>query len=391
MKKSACLFCLLGLLIYCGPKQADVERIMEDGVEVVLNHLEPYQIKEEAVLSLEQEYILDLEREDLAELGISDISGFDVDSDGFIYFWSWDTSDKFIYKFDENGNFKDSLGRKGQGPGELELPGNLRINDFNELVVADSARSKIVYFNTEGELLREVQCAKQIFVATQLSNENILVMNPIFSGESGYGRHPIVLSTVELKEIKELHRGQKFSNWARASEINGINTVPNMYPWSISNGYIFVGNVENGYELLVYDFEGQLLKKIKKEYVRVEVPQELKDMILTAFDQSSSKKYKEKVFFPEYMPPFQYFFSDDESRLYVMTCEKGLGKNEYIYDIFNSDGYFTGRISLDNFGNAISSERPYPLLAVAKSNRLYHLREKESGFIELVINKMIWQ
>lgn len=341
MRKIWCLALCLALFITCGQKQNEVDRVIEDGVEIVVNHLKPYRIKGESTsLSLEQEYVLDLEREDLAELGMSAINGFDVDSEGFIYFWSWNTSEKFIYKFDKNGNFKDSIGRKGQGPGEFEQPMNFRINESDELVVADAGRFKIVYLNTAGELLREVQFTQRIFVATQLSNENILMMNSIFSGESGYGRLPIVLTTIELDKIKELHQGQKISNWARAPEINGLNTVPNHYAWSISDRYIFVGNAENSYELFVYDFEGRLLKKIIKEYRQIKMPQELKNIILSAFDTPGSQKYKEKVFFPEFMPPFQYFFTDDESRLYVMTCEKGQRMNEYIYDIFNSEGYF---------------------------------------------------
>jgi hypothetical protein len=56
LKKSAYLIYLLCFLVYCGPKQADVERIIEDGVEVVFNHLEPYKIKgQPSYFTLEEE------------------------------------------------------------------------------------------------------------------------------------------------------------------------------------------------------------------------------------------------------------------------------------------------------------------------------------------------
>lgn len=60
---------------------------MEDGVEVIVNHLESYNIEGEPnALHLEEEFVIGLERDDLAEIGITDIGGFDVDSEGNIFF-----------------------------------------------------------------------------------------------------------------------------------------------------------------------------------------------------------------------------------------------------------------------------------------------------------------
>ena len=93
---------------------------MEDGVEVIVNHLEPYKIKKEpTTLNLEEEFIVDFERDDLAELSLTAPWGFAVDSDGNLYFVTSKTRDNCIFKFDRNVNFITSFGRRGQGPGEL--------------------------------------------------------------------------------------------------------------------------------------------------------------------------------------------------------------------------------------------------------------------------------
>ncbi len=47
MKKIVLFVSILSFLIHCGPKQDVVEKIIEDGIEVVINHLEPYKIKGE--------------------------------------------------------------------------------------------------------------------------------------------------------------------------------------------------------------------------------------------------------------------------------------------------------------------------------------------------------
>ena len=102
------------------------------------------------------------------------------------------------------------------------------------------------------------------------------------------------------------------------------------------------------------------------------------------------KSRKKRVYFPDYMPPFQYYFLDNEGRLYVKTYEKGNNKDEYVHDIFNSDGIFITKRSIGGYGRIL-----YPFgdlrRTKAKNNRLYCLREKESGYRELVVYKMIWE
>ena len=62
---------------------------------------------------------------------------------------------------------------------------------------------------------------------------------------------------------------------------------------------------------------------------------------------------KKTIYFPEHYPPFQRcFFTDDKGQLGPMAV---------------------------------------PLPALSKNGLLYHMREKESGFKELVVFKMIWQ
>lgn len=93
-----------------------------------------------------------------------------------------------------------------------------------------------------------------------------------------------------------------------------------------------------------------------------------------------------KVWFPKYWAPYDSFFPDDEGRLFVKTYEEGDNPGEYIYDIFNPDGIFIGRKSLN-----IYSWRGIEVYAKAKRNRFYCLEEKESGYRELAVYKMKWE
>jgi len=79
--------------------------------------------------------------------------------------------------------------------------------------------------------------------------------------------------------------------------------------------------------------------------------------------------------------------------MYVMTHERGEKPNSFIYDIFNPEGCFIANIELDNYGFSpyAINELPLPLSVVSRNNRIYCLREKESGFKELIVFKMNWE
>ncbi len=69
-----------------------------------------------------------------------------------------------------------------------------------------------------------------------------------------------------------------------------------------------------------------------------------------------------------------------------MTYEKNKNPREFVYDIFNPDGIFTGKMSLNNYGGRYGS-----LPVKVKNNLLYCLNEKESGYKELVVYEMKWE
>jgi hypothetical protein len=282
------------------------------------------------------------------------------------------------------------------------VPNHFWIDGSDTINVSNVTRKKLILYNTDGELIKEIPFVSRTLIAVQLVNENILVLKRNRQLKTGYSQLPIVLCNSDSEEIKTLYQGQKIAHLVRAKKVNGLRAYYNIYTWNrlqghtiwgISQAHICVANGENDYEFLIYDFEGNLVRKIRKEYNPVEVPKQLKEQVMKILDQPglNARNIKEKIYFPDNMPAFQYFFMDDESRLYVMTCEKGQGPKHYVYDIFNPDGAYIGRTAIGNIGMSEYSLQPFPLQVRAKNKRLYHFRLKESGYQELVVYKMIWQ
>jgi hypothetical protein len=394
MKKIICTIFVLSVFIFCGPKQQQVEKYIEDGVEVVLNHLEPYRITGEPTsLTIEEEFTIDTEQDDIAELGLTDIWGFSVDSNDDIYFYSSPLAQgNLVRKFDRDGQFVHSFAPKGQGPGEIQNPAYLRIDSNDELAIIDTRGHKLSIFDTGGNCLNEFPVDRDLArpgtAMIPLDNGNYLIRRVILA-DPKYSDIVVSLFDSEFVEIKELHRHR-----VESPEFSGKFQLPIPIPlFEASDEHIFVGNGQLGYEIFVFDLDGNFIRKIRKEYEQVEISEEYKNEVKGFLKDSEFLFLKDIVFFPKYWPPFQFLFTDDEGRLFVMTHEKGENAVEHVFDVFNHEGVLVSRKSLDVFlsGSLFEPGNPIDSWAVMKHGRFYCLSEKKSGFKELVVYRTKWE
>jgi hypothetical protein len=370
------LFIAFILLIFfnCGPKQDTVEKIMEDGVEVIINHLEPYKIGEmPQIVKTEQRVLIDFESQEITKLGIADIRGFDIDSEDNIYISVY-TGEYCIYKFNSKGVFITSFARKGQGPREMQIAKSLCINNNDKISAFDTSKQNFLIFDSNGNFLEEIHLPHRITRMFPLANGNFLVSKIISRRRSPFYYFVVLaLYDSEMNEIKQIEE-LKIPNGPGASY------------WMAFRDNIYVGSEERGYEIWIYDLEGKLIRKIKKEYNPVEIPEEIRELWKKAFDKLRQQtQFQEDFKVPLHWPPFFAFFIDDEERLFVRTFEEGRMKGEYLHDIFNPDGIFIGRTSLN-----LSINREYKY-AKSQNNRIFGLTEKENGYEQLVYYKMNWE
>lgn len=393
--KTACLLLATILLCFCAPSPYAIDKIIEDGVEVVLNHIDPYDIKgEPSNLSIKERFVIDLEDEHLASLGLTDVYGFDVNSEGDIYFFRPPLSQTgdLVFRFNCHGEFVSSFLPRGDGPGEIQFPSYQKINHQDELPVTDTARSKIRFYDEEGHQIRELPVG--VFIGTMgnmlcpLKNGHYLIRRSK-PNESNFGMQvALSLFDPEFKEIMELDsfelkqpiRSDRFRLPMRISA------------WCLAGDNICVGSEERGYEIRIYDLNGQILKKIRKEYRAVKVSSQFKREIHQKLEHSPPE-LKKRIYFPDVFPPFQFIFSDDEGHLFVMTYEKSQAPKSFVFDIFNVDGIFIGRFDLEAVLNDpfFLPQSPFDSWITMKKGRLYALREKDSGYKQLVIYNTNWQ
>jgi hypothetical protein len=381
MKKHITLILILLVFSYCAPKQKKVERIIEDGVEVIVNHSEPYQIRgEPSTFTLEKEFVIDTEREDLAELGIGTINSWDVNPDSDIYL----ASRGQIFKFDKKGNFAKTIGQKGQGPGDFQSIRELRITSSGELSFYDYGNVKYMFLTPDGTFKEERKVTSNTFIhwIMFLDNGNFLMRERQNEPEKGIRKFHYALLDKNFNKIGDLQ--PSFQMEIPYYQTDKFSLLPYTMSDEITMDKIFVSsNMREDLEIEVYNFQGELLKKIRKESERLKISKKYKEETLKRWEKAPAwEEYsiKDKYYFPDYFPPFKMFWVDNDERIFVETYEEGERPGEALLHIFNPEGIFIGTKSLKE-----SRSRKF------KNNRMYSVYRKESGFEELVVYKLRWE
>jgi len=382
MKKLVTLVCIVSIFSYCGPRQEKVDRIIEDGVEVVINNLEPYKIGGQNSLILEEILNIDTEDDEIANLGIPDIFGFDVNSFGEIYILrNIQGEGDFVFKFDGNGKFIKSFGLQGQGPGEFQNPHHISIDHRDNILIYDLGPQILHKYDKDGDLIGDYRMSGDEARVTSGPNANLLAL--VHSSEHDKDR---MLNSYFLKLLNpNLDVLQVLDEFSFEWGPNKPYTVEPIFCWSASHENIYIVNEDRGYEIWVCDSSGKLMRKIKKEYTQIPVSEGYRKRILNQFPEGMREQMSKIVYFPEFHPPIQNLVSGDDGFLFVSTFEEGENPGEFMFDIYNDNGVFIGRTSLNIWIWEVH------LWAKIKASKLYCLKVKDSGFREVVVYNMIWQ
>ena len=382
MKKFGIFLYLVIFLLLCGPKQDKVERKVENGVEIVINHLEPYKIGSQSSFTLEEILTIDTEDEEIANLGIPDIFGFSVNSLGEIYILrAYEGEGDFIFKFTKNGEFVKSFGSQGQGPGELQNPHYIAIDHNDNIMISDINQQILRKYNKDGLFIGDFKMEHGSLAVTLGPKANLIVKEDSYKSDKGRA-----LNTYSLKllnpDLEVLQVIDEFSFEWRQDKVKATEPI---FCWSVSHDNIYVVNENREYEIWVYDFNGKLIRKIQKQYRRIPVSENFKKKTLKQFPEGMRDQMKDVLYFPKFHPPIQNLVAGEDGLLLVSTFEEGENPEEFMFDIFNKEGVFIGRKSLNIWIWEVH------LWARIKAGKFYVLREKESGYKELAVYNMIWK
>ncbi|MEW6455183.1 MAG: 6-bladed beta-propeller [Acidobacteriota bacterium] len=343
---------LFGILVYGADKNIEkVDKKIEDGVEVILNYLEPYKIKNVSTkMTLQEEFSIDTEF--FEDEAISSVGGIEADDEGNIYVS--ETKINKVLVFDRNGKYLRSIGKKGEGPGEFRSLSKININSSGELITWDTLSMKFSFFKKDEALLKErkLTLTERILPDSYLlENGNYIFSIHSFDPNANYMYIGLSLYDSEFHKIKDLNGKVEIPNPLKNIKIKGVEV--SVFSKTQKNKIIIGNNQKDVYEIELYDLNGKLLKKIRKEYKRVSPTEEYKKKFLELFKSPIFDQIRGRIYFPDHLPPYHNIFSDEEGRIFVETYEKGEKEGEVIFDIFTPEGVFISRKSLKKFQTGI--------------------------------------
>ncbi len=351
------------MLVSCGKQKSEWQGTIEEvnGVTVVKNPKEP--MYGEDVFSLEEELSIG-ESEGREEYMFSAVNHLTVDEDERIYVL--DYKNVQVKVFDRDGKYLSTFGQRGQGPGEFFRPRGIYITSEDEVMVYDMGNRSFIYFSKEGQFLSSFSTAKLSLVGARIDSKGNII-GDVFSA------NPEDRSFVLKKFDSKLN--ELFTIGSSPLSPSGVFKVSLPYCfWQITEDDHIVFGYTKNYEIQIMNPEGEVIRKISKEYDPVEFTDKEKKGYL------ENNPLKLKIEFPKYHNPFLRFFLDDEGRLFVLTSEKAKDKESNYYDIFDPEGKYITKV--------LFSINPSLFF---KKGKLYTIEEDEDGYQYVKRYKVTWK
>ncbi len=355
------LFVLLIFNLSCseGASEWKGTIVEEDGVSVVRNPNEP--MYGEDVFIIEEDLSVG-EAIGREEYMFSNIRSIAVDNEERIYVA--DSKDAHIKIFDRNGAYVKTVGKKGQGPGEIGRPRNVCITRQKQVMVVDSSNNRLTYYSLEGEFIKDISIAQTRLMTTIVDSQgNIIGMDAVRDDEN---------PRYELKKFDpDLNYLLSFGS-SPLPDIRGFDPFMPALRWDLNvNDQIVCGYPET-YEIQIFNSKGKLIKRIVKDYQPVEVTQE-------DIDQLEELPPTIKLSISKYHPAYQRLTTDEECRIFVLTSEAVEDGDENYYDVFDSKGIYIAKVPLKFWPRAW------------KKGKLYTVEEDEEGYQYIKRYKVIWK
>jgi len=293
----------------------------------------------------------------------------EVDEEENIYVLDMKASN--IRVFDKHKEFLRTIGGKGQGPGEMQMPVIFQVTPKREVMVYDVVSRRLTFFSQDGKYLKQISAANIRALVLSLKADlsgnfiGLLSYNPWTKEIKKYNSKLEPSFTIAKKEEKP-----------NQGDVRRMMTPSLKYEIS-KDGYIIWG-YSNKYELNVVNPEGKLIRKINKIYDPVKLSEKSKNKRKEKMiRRMASFGLKAKLLFPKYHPPFLDFSLDEKGNIFVLT----IGKDEKKYfDLFNVEGRYIAKVPLKITLSEI----------ILKKDKLYTIDENEEGFPVVKRYRIIW-
>ncbi len=262
--------------------------------------------------------------------------------------------------FDPNGHLVRTIGRRGAGPGEFE--GSIRLDIREDLLVYCSQHMRLTSFSLRGRFV-ETRSAMVRFSGMSRDSQGNIYGTDSSRDSAGQIHYQVCRYDAKLENRRALAPPVKqppLGWYGIASPI-----------FIVTRSDRIVYGFPESYEFLLFDREGALIMKVRKNHEPVPIPQEDREYVL----KRGSNVFPSEV--PRYFPPYAGIEADEDGRIFVKIA--GTLSHLMTYDVFDPEGKFLTTIKLKTIDS--------PLWA---NGRLYTIEEDEEGYRFIRVSRVSW-
>ena len=353
-----------------------------DGVKVVHN-FQPMQ--NEAFKPIEFIEDLSIGGEE-ADENYMFVRPIDIDSDSFGNIYVLDYRDCTIKKYNTQGKHIKNIGRKGQGPGEFQMPLFLQISQDDKIYVGDILAKNIAIFSVNGDYLKTIKVKEPVDNTIIIQNEEIIAgIRYSIETETGEREHTykVYKCSFQMDKLFEIY-SQRQPMIGRINDGQFSLDYPWFVKWDInSKNNIYIATA-NKYKINVFSSKGSLLFKFDLDFKPIPVTGEAQRKVMEILDKLKGMlDVQETSKYLEFYPVFKNLFIDMKDRIwieYYRPSWRDKPRKETFFNVFSSNGKFLFTTKIDKV--------VFPQL-IFKNEYVYTLTQDESGFTKALRLRII--
>jgi hypothetical protein len=330
----------------------------EGDVMVIKNPKEP--IYKEPILSLKEDFMIG-GAQAKGEYALALPRSLAVDKAGDLFIL--DDKESCIKVFDNSGKYVRTIGRRGQGPGEIGGASSMSIPlGSNELIVMDISNNRLAFFSMDGRFIKNVPLRGGIADVKTDSQGNAYVA----ATEFGPGQR-----TDTLKKMNP-DMSSVLADIVNRPEDESRNPFSPREYWVVDDQDRLIYGDGKAYEIRYFGSAGKLIRKILRDYDPLKVTkQDIDEFGNRRIPGGITPVYN----FSSHHGAYRSFFVDDLGHLFVQTWERIADRSQDIHDIFDADGRFLGRVPLNRHADLIN-----PKVRLMRSGKLYAIEPDAEGY-----------
>ena len=343
MKKLlAILIISMMILISCGGKKESGEVVADKaGVKNFTNTTTP--TDPTAKLELKKLFTISGENDEDSLASFNQPLSMTSDKEGNIYIL--DMSSMSLKKFDKDGKFLKSIGRRGQGPGELFYPSFVMLIE-DTLMIMSQGQKKISRFNTDGEFINDKRMEMDVQLPKTYDNKNIVSYTVIFNQNDADAKIKFSLSLLD-KNLKVTNAFEKKEIDIQDFAQGKVNISDLLIPFIPAKNKVYLSeNDDNQYKINVYDMAGKKISTIKKKFKRIKTTTEEQDEFKSHMEKNAQGQ-PGGMKLDNFKKAFSSMYYDKYDRLLIVPEVDRKDDKEGAYvDIFK-DGIFLNRVDFE--------------------------------------------